>query len=580
MCGIVGVVGPDAESYADAIDAEASLMDCRGPDANGVFRDHGVVLAHRRLSILDLTSRSNQPFRTGDGRYVLTFNGEIYNFRDIDSTAESDTIALMGYPVAATDPRRLRGMFAYALWDARRRRLSLVRDRFGMKPLYFGSTGPNLVFGSTVGCVARLLHLSTVSLPALASFLRLGSVQGPDTIFAGVHEVDPGTVVHWYDGGYSSERYWAWEDAYSPPDKDLGATLRDAVTVHCVSDVPVAVFLSGGLDSAIISVLAQEAELDVTALTLGFPGLDIDETEEATTTARALGVKHEVIETGDPMAQGDRYFGNTDQPSIDGLNTYLIAQAAASRGFRVALSGLGADELFAGYSTFRRIPAMATLNTICPAPLASWVLGRVGGNPTKTGELARCGADFVRLHEELRSVFSPGEVARLIGVQWYRSDKRAQHEPIANAVTRLEFEVYLRNTLLRDSDIFSMAHSLELRTPFVDHVVLQSALALSGSAKLLHKKRLVADALQNPRLRRLARMRKRGFSLPYGVWLRGAMKSRVDDLVYGPLATTCDRTVVGSYVDRWRASQEGEMKVWSLVVLDAWLRKSSGGGGM
>lgn len=576
MCGILGVAGPEAGGFADAIRAETLRMRCRGPDASGFFQDSGIVMGHRRLAILDLSPRSNQPLSVRSDTLVMTYNGEIYNFHDIDPSVDSDTLALLGDPPKALDPRLLRGMFAFALWDVHRRHLSLTRDRFGMKPLYYGTRGKNLIFASTAAAVARLLDQSNISLPAVASFLRLGSVQGPQSIYTEVREVDPGSILHWEDGTSYTERYWTWEDARNKPADDLHTTLRDAVAAHCISDVPVAIFLSGGLDSAIVSALAAEAGIDATALTLGFPGLEIDETASARETALSFGVKHEVIETDDPLDLIEEYFEDTDQPSVDGLNTYLITGAAAQRGFRVALSGVGADELFAGYSTFRRIPLLAGANALCPAPLATRLFALMSANRAKAGDLARCGVDFSCIYEELRSVFSRGDVSSLLGVTWQLSDAPTAGGSVANTLTRLELQTYLRNTLLRDADVFSMAHSLELRTPFVDHLVLCSALDLKSRSRILYGKRLVSDAISTPRLRHLAKMPKRGFSLPYSQWLRSALRPRVDELVAGPLSGLCDGPAVQRHVDAWRDGTERDVKIWALVVLDAWLRRQTG----
>ena len=574
MCGIVGAVGTKDRS-SDVVLAVESLRH-RGPDSGGVWREGTTTLGHRRLMIIDLAERSNQPIRSESGRHVLTYNGEIYNYPSLsDPPAPGDTLALVDGVPRALEPGRLRGMFAYGLWDREAGRLVLVRDRFGMKPLYYGTDDGDLAFASTAGGVAGMLGDPTLDQESIASYLRLGSVQGPQTMYEKVREVEPGSTLGWQDGSLDVDRYWRFEDAVGRPRADLRKTLVDAVSSHCVSDVPVALFLSGGVDSAVVAALAVEAQVDVTAFTVSFPGSEIDEAEEARCTAQAMGLKHEVVDIALQEPAFDAYFEATDQPSIDGLNTFIVSQAAAESGFRVAISGLGADELFAGYNGFRRIPALVALNSVLPAPLAGRVLGLSSGNRAKAPALAGCGPRVGPLYEELRSVFGRDEVQRLTGVSWRSSNAPAAGLSTMDTISRLELAGYLRNTLLRDADVFAMAHSLELRTPFVDHEVLAAALSIPPVLRAVSRKRLLARAVGSERLNELVRKPKRGFRLPYGHWLRSALAPRVDELGHGPLSTVCDRSEVEAQVARWRQGLVHDSKLWSLVALDAWLRRRS-----
>jgi asparagine synthase (glutamine-hydrolysing) len=571
MCGIVGFVGPSAVRMKSLVEKQSRAMEARGPNGNGTWADEPAVLAHRRLKIIDLSERSRQPAISRDGRYVLTYNGEIYNFRElVTPPLPGDTLTLLHGQPLATAPSKLRGMFAYGLWDRWESRLDLVRDRFGMKPLYYSHGPAGLAFGSTAGSVAALAG-PAIDAAGVASYLRLGSVQGPSTIYDGVREVDPGTVLTWTSrGGRQESRYWSVDDRPGTVSTDLHSVIAGAVEAHCVSDVPIALFLSGGVDSAALGALAVEAGIDITAFTLGFRGLAIDEIEDATTTARMLGLKHQVVERGDAAPDFDAFFSSIDQPTTDGLNTYLISQAAAQAGFRVAITGLGADELFGGYSTFRRIPALFALNHAPSFRLRRAALRGTRGNRSKAEDLAEAGRDFNRIHEELRSVFSRAEVKRLTGVDWQPARSSVAASKPMDAVTRLELDRYLRNTLLRDSDAFSMAHSLELRMPFVDHHVLASVSAIRNGRRALHRKGLLAAAVRNPRVRDVLRKPKRGFTLPIADWLRGPLSDRVDDLPHGRLAGLCDDTELATHVAAWRAGRSHHSKIWALVVLEAW----------
>ena len=577
MCGIVGVVGVGGQEIADRLRTATACMVTRGPDAEGYWGEAGANFGHRRLAILDLSPRSNQPLVSPDGRFVLTYNGEVYNFGEVAGGVpqDSDTLALLGPGTPAATPQRLRGMYAYALWDRQLERLTLVRDRFGMKPLYYSMDGTSLAFASTTRALAAVRGRRLVSTNALASYLRWGSVQGPATAYANVRELEPGTCLTWTADSVASRRYWDFLEGRSPAGQaSLTEALSTAVRLHGISDVPVALFLSGGLDSAIVGALAAKVGLDITAFTLAFPGLALDESEEARVTARSLGLKHEVVEFGESEPDFAGYFDAVDQPSIDGLNIYLVAQAASQAGFRVALSGIGADELFAGYSTFLRVPAFAAANAVVPARLIKRLHGRLPGNVAKLDGLLEAGSSFQRLHEEFRSVFSRGEVERLLGVPApTAADPIPSSLRLADVVTWLEVQTYLRHTLLRDADVFAMAHSLELRTPFVDHEVLAAALSISNVRRLAQRKRILADALGIDRLRQLARQPKRGFTLPIGQWLRTSLRERVATLLDGPLMTLCDRAEVARTHAEWAGGRGSDSKMWSLVVLDAWLRQ-------
>jgi asparagine synthase (glutamine-hydrolysing) len=366
-------------------------------------------------------------------------------------------------------------------------------------------------------------------------------------------------------------------DADVPPvhHRPLGEVLADTVAAHTTSDVPVAVFLSGGIDSTVIATLAASQGVDVTAFTVGFPGKPFDETEVANATAKALGVRHVVVDYSASVPDFEAFFASMDQPSVDGLNTWIVCGAAAEAGFKVALSGLGADELFCGYSITHRVLALQALNTVVPSRLRAGLLARRGTNAVKASALGDAGRRLAPLYDELRSVFTADETTRLTGSSTRIADcVRPSGSPVT-AVMRLELEGYLRNTLLRDADVFSMAHSLELRTPFVDEHVLQAALATPDVVRLAMRKKLLVRAVGTERLREVARRRKTGFTLDYEGWLSSHLSDRVGELAAGPLQGVLDGGVVAEHVASWNENGIGATKIWSLVVLDAWLRRES-----
>jgi asparagine synthase (glutamine-hydrolysing) len=550
------------------------MLACRGPDHQSIWSDGDAIIGHRRLKILDLSDRSNQPVVSPDGRLVLAYNGEVYNHQDL-APAPSDTLSLLsGCPVLARAPERLRGMFAYALWDRSTRTLELVRDRFGIKPMYFSSGPEGMAFGSTAGAVAAVAGRRELDPAALRSFLRYGSVRGPKTVYRGVAEVDPGTVVAWHEGGLTSRVYWSLPTEGDAVGRDeLRNVLARSLQAHVRSDVPVGLFLSGGLDSATLAALGTELGLDLTAFTVGFPGMGIDESPDARESARTFGLYHSVLTVQDRDPDLDGYFGAADQPTVDGVNTYLVARSVSEAGLRVALSGLGADELFAGYSLYRRVPALALANRLLPAEVVRALLVRAGGNSAKAPLLAAAGPHLSALHDETRSVFAEAEIDRLLpDVAAPDAVQSSAGGPVSR-LRALEVSGYLRNTLLRDADVFGMASSVEIRTPFVDHEVLAAAVGTDDWRLGLLGKQVVARAVGHEHLRRISRRRKRGFSVPHGSWLRRALAQQVEGLVDGPLGTVLEPDEVSRQVANWKAGTTPDVKLWAFVVLDQWLRR-------
>jgi asparagine synthase (glutamine-hydrolysing) len=576
VCGVVGVVSTIEIGHDDRARVQAACDELthRGPDAEGVWESPHAALGHRRLRILDLTGGSDQPIADRTGQWILSYNGEIYNFLELEPGAPGDTLALIsGEPLALT-PERLRGMFAYALVKSDAHEVHLVRDRFGMKPLYFRATSDRLEFGSTAGAVGRMSERNAVDALAVRSFIRYGSVSGPRSIYEGVHEVPPGSTLMWDGSGARSQIF-----AEAIPDRGSRGTLKevlaDSVGVHSVSDVPLAVFLSGGIDSTVIATLAAGQGQDLTAFTVGFPGKAFDETEAARATAQALGIRHVVVDRVGSPPDFDRFFASMDQPSVDGLNTWIVCGAAAEAGFKVALSGLGADELFCGYSITRRALALQTMNTLVPLKMRSLLLGGRGPNALKAASLGNAGRQLTPIYDELRSIFTADETARLTGGTSATPQVSSPWHSGVSAIMRMELEGYLRNTLLRDADTYSMAHSVELRTPFVDEHVVSAAMAIPDAARLLMRKQLLVRAVGTRRLREIARRKKMGFTLDYAGWLTNELADRVGELTAGPLQDVLDGDAVRDHVARWNRDTVGVMKIWSLVVLDAWLRRES-----
>lgn len=554
---------------SEVVERMCARMHSRGPDAAGLWkqRDGGCVLGHRRLSIIDLDSRSDQPMSSRDGRFVIVFNGEIYNYRELKRGLESrgctfrtsgDTEVIL--ELVARDGlgaiEQLRGMFAFAVWDDDKQMLHLVRDPYGIKPLYYAICETGVLFASQVKALATSGAISRVIDPAgLAGFFLWGSVPEPWTIYEAIKTVPAGSIVTIQDRqvrevGCYMDISRAWNHS---ADGENAARLRekvresvvDAVRSHLVADVPVSVFLSGGLDSSVIAGIIAELKHPVEAITVGFEefaNTQADEIPPARLIARHFGIPHTVRMVGRREFEDDlpAILDSMDQPSIDGINTWFAAKAASERGYKVVLSGIGGDELFAGYSTFRAVPFLAsvarTLDGVpglrrSTRPLFAIVAAllhkpKVEAIPATNG--SPNGAYFLA-----RALFLPEDLPVVIGRDVAEEGLRRLGSPYGcgeesrelrdkgwpGCVAALESTRYLRNQLLRDSDWASMAHSLELRTPLVDRV-LANALAPYAAAFMDGAgKRMLSNSVTGGLPEKIVRRRKTGFGLPMGTWL-------------------------------------------------------------
>ncbi len=616
MCGIFGYVlrGTPA-AQRPSLEAAVSALRHRGPDGSGVFEDAegepACGLAHTRLAIIDLSPAGHQPMRSPDGRYTITFNGEIYNYADVRAELQaagdvlrggSDTEVILG-AYARWGERaleRLRGMFAFAIWDRIERRLFLARDRMGVKPLYLARTPAGLLFASEVrallgtGLVERVLDRK-----ALADYLAFGSVREPRTLVKGVTMLAAGSLAEYRDGELRERRYW------TPPlriDRSVSATqaveetrqrLLDSVRLRLVADVPVGIFLSGGMDSgATVALATRVATSPVHTFTVTFDEAAYDESSFARDVARRFGAQHHELRLvgREALAHIDDAIGALDQPSADGTNTYFVSKAARDAGLAVALSGIGGDEIFAGYAGFRRFPRLlATSPLLGHVPALPRPRGSAFALPARlrkaTDLLGSSGSAFA-LYALLRGMFTRAERAALMGedpgpvppLEGDDAVARWLGGPDADAIEgygHFDLTNYLRNTLLRDSDVMGMAHALEIREPFLDDRLIERVMTLPGRMKLARgvNKPLLARAV--PELPSdTSRRRKMGFTLPLEAWLRGELRTWARDAL---LDTGSSSPLDASAVrDAWRAFEHGRLsysRVWALIALARWCRR-------
>ncbi|NQV46653.1 MAG: asparagine synthase (glutamine-hydrolyzing) [Rhodospirillaceae bacterium] len=584
MCGLAAIFayGPgSAPVEKNILVAMNERMARRGPDGEGLWlsADARVGLSHRRLAIIDLDDRAAQPmcFAAESGRIHITYNGEIYNFRELRGQLEaggatfktsSDTEVLLHlyHRDGAAMAESLRGMFAFAIWDEGKGGLLLGRDPFGIKPLYYMDDGRTITVASQVKAILAGLAQGGRPTPpfdaaAHAGFFLFGHVPEPLSLFKGIRALPAGTT-RWIDGDGPGplKKYFDisahLSGAGSEGDRDLGALLRDSVAHHLIADVPVGVFLSAGLDSATLAALAAESAdthgAGIDTLTLGFEefaGTPNDEVALAETVAAACGTRHHSVRVaGLNFADDlDDLLDVMDQPSIDGVNVYFVAKAAHRAGLKVALSGLGGDELFGGYDSFKQIPSLvgavgwlpggATVGAALRG-LAAPVSGRL--RKPKAAGLLEYGTRFGDAYLLRRALYMPWEIANGIdGVMDADMGRAGLAEldvlgqldacqapagaPTAK-VAALEMSFYMRAQLLRDADWAGMAHGLEIRVPLVDRALFEG---LAGGIGKGHGPSKQAMA-QTPRRRlpdAVLKRPKTGFSVPVRDWIQGAGKA-------------------------------------------------------
>jgi asparagine synthase (glutamine-hydrolysing) len=573
MCGISGHYAYSSD--APPVDREALLrtrdsMTARGPDGAGIWfsGDGKLGLAHRRLAIIDLTEAGAQPMHSTDGRYAVTFNGEIYNYPSLRATLEKEGVIFRSHSDTevllhlyrrdgAAMVEKLRGMFAFAIWDAHARSLFLARDPHGIKPLYYANDGHSFRFASQVSALKAGGNIDLSPDPAgTVGFLLWGSVPEPFTLHRGICLLPAGSTLTVTPTGPSKAiPYWriasilqrASIAADSIPRGGEAEYLReqllDSVKAHLVADVPVGAFLSAGLDSSTLVGLAREAAAaPLQTLTLSFDdfqGTHNDECPMAADIARHLDVKHRciVLPTGELDHELDRFFAAMDQPTVDGINTWFISHAATQAGLKVALSGLGGDELLGGYASFQQVPALMARARRSPwgnvAPLYRSMHSLLGAwlkwSPNAAG-IPQYGMTPEGAYHLAKGVFMPWELSAVIGqdalaegMQVLANEDAAQQESIDGLslfqqVMYLESVRYMRNQLLRDTDWVSMAHSLEIRVPLVDSQLTSAIAGLAAQGRL--GKSDLPGTLAHPLPDSVRKRPKTGFTTPTWKWLR------------------------------------------------------------
>jgi asparagine synthase (glutamine-hydrolysing) len=620
MCGIAGIASRGTNpQHALAAQSMAAAIHHRGPDGSAV-RDFGAcVLANARLAIVDLSARGSMPMCNEDSTVWITYNGECYNADELRpqlasrghqfrSATDTEVVLHLYEEYGERCVEKLRGMFAFAIWDTRAEKLLLARDRLGIKPLYYSADADRIIFASEIkallasGFIPRKLDSAGVR-----AFLQLGHIPAPWTAIQNVKPLGPGHIAVWQKGNLRTQSYWnlplSADERDAPTPEVVAATLRDLLLEssrqQLMSDVPIALFLSGGVDSAVLGSLMQHAGADrITALTIGFEEKSFDESASSERTADLLGISRRVIRLpASQMANSlDHAFWAMDQPTVDGLNAYWISRAAAGAGFKVALSGQGGDELFGGYQSlvwFDRFSHLA--GYLRPFP-------RIAGRgffdhadfPFRWRKLSYLvGADdpFVAAQLAVRVLFLERDVHELLSPAFAASNgtsEAAAHisewahqtvgQDLKERVAYQDFPAHLEPRLLRDGDAMSMAHSLEVRPVLLDHAVVEYVMRLPPSLRL-QKKQLLFNAMQGilppALLAELQQRPKRTFTFPFARWLGNDLRGSIG-AVFAPerlaAAGVLEPAAVNRLWQRYLRKPEsvGWSRLWSVFVLASW----------
>jgi asparagine synthase (glutamine-hydrolysing) len=642
MCGIAGIIGRLDDRNRAALQRMSDAMVHRGPDGSGTWisepdsRGWGAMFAHRRLAILDLSPAGAQPMIDPVTGHVLVTNSEIYNFVDLRRRLVAEGQELRSTGDTAVMLRALglhgpgavsgfRGMFAFGCWDPKNRRLLLARDPLGIKPLYLArSSDPDagwaIAFASELRALlaSGLLGMPHLDPQAVASSVWNGFVVGPGTAVKGVEQLWPGRLLEFDDAGRElrQEDFWRIPGRAPDPNMDeagLAAILEEGLRLHLASDVPLAVLLSGGVDSSVVANLAQRtAQSPIHTFTLAFEEQELNEGPIARQIAAAIGTQHhEVMLTEEHFVENlEAALDSLDQPTFDGLNAYYVSRAIRDAGFTVALSGTGGDELFGGYTSYRDLPVLHGWSRraacvprnlqVAAATLATWPLRCSGGAMppqtrwAKLPEMVRHGDDLLTLYQLAYALFLPEFQQELLAPGFaealadglpaamrQRIISESRDRTPLSAISVMEQRLFLGERLLRDNDVASMACSLEQRVPLVDQILFEGVDRLPDAARYqpLGRKAVLRRIGLRGLDPALFERPKSGFVLPFDRWIRRGLKNAMDETLRDPQAIAPVGLDPAAVERLWRAFLDGApgtywSRVWSVYVLIRWCHRN------
>ncbi|MGC2475265.1 MAG: asparagine synthase (glutamine-hydrolyzing) [Candidatus Sulfotelmatobacter sp.] len=631
MCGIFGIVARNTTIPAGVLEVGTQSLAHRGPDDSGtiLLRDNSngsteIGLGNRRLAILDLSPLAHQPMHDPDTGNWIVYNGEIYNFQDIRDELErtgttfvshSDTeVVLKAYARWGGECLpKFRGMFAFALWDASKHRLFIARDPMGIKPLYYAQAGAFLLFASEVRSLVGTGRVPRrIDKAGLLNFLTYGSAYDPYTLIEGVRALPAGHTLVCENGSLSECPYW---DLIDPPSvgpggadrsrnkgsssADLRKLLEESVRMQLVSDVPVGIFLSGGIDSSALVSIVSRGGITPSTFSIVFREADYSEAEYSRAIAARFHTDHHeiTVSQADVLTSIPDALRAMDLPTMDGINTFFVSRETRKAGVKVALSGLGGDEVFAGYSSFRTIPRWEQIEQYWGhlpsfgrrgAAVAFAAMAPESDQNRKLALLIRDNGEILHPYFVSRMLFTPDQAERLLrnvnggvhamaGAAQRAWLKRALSLDPVNRVSYLESRCYMLNTLLRDADVMSMSQGLEVRVPLIDHQLAKTVMGIPGSSKIgAIPKKLLIGALAGSLPDEIVHRPKRGFTLPFEHWMRQELRPEIEPLLSakriseGPLGALLDGGETERIRNNFLAGRTSWTRPWALYVLQRW----------
>ncbi len=621
MCGISGFIHHQlSESRArEVVEKMNSLLRHRGPDNQASWTGEGLCLGHTRLSIIDLSSQSNQPLKSEDGRYVIVYNGELYNYRELKlelqrspvgsgvkpwffRTASDTEVVLAAFERWGINClHHFSGMFAFAVYDSSEKKLWLARDKMGVKPLYYSSGEEGFIFSSEIRAIihAGLKHFS-LNRETLAEYLMYQTVHAPGTIVSGIQMLMPGHYIEYSAGSMAITQYYDLNKtkttaAHMPYAEICSKTfelLSLAVEKRMQADVPFGAFLSGGIDSsAVVALMSKVSTEPVRTFNVAFDEGEFSESKYARVIAAKYRTQHEEIKLrpSDFLSQLPQALASLDHPSGDGPNTYIVSKATRQAGITMALSGIGGDELFAGYDVFKRMHDLQAKSWINAVPQ---VLRKAAGsfagrkNTVAAKKMAELLSEkkitFTEAYKYSRTVFTKKELWSMMPAAdpFAQIKKLTEAVPqnqnyLLTAVSLSEIQTYLQNVLLRDTDQMSMAVALEVREPFLDHQLVEFVLSVPDEYKFPHTpKKLLTDTLGDLLPAEVVNRPKMGFTLPWQHWLKNDLRTFCESQIHG--FESKNLCLENSASRLWQRFLKGDplvtwSRIWHIIVLNHWL---------
>jgi len=611
MCGITGYVDFNQQPQKPIVSKMLQTIFHRGPDQGGIYLDKNVALGIRRLSIIDLKT-GNQPMKNEDNTLTVVFNGEIYNFLELKGILEkkghkfktkSDTEVLVhlyetyGYKM----PKYLKGMFAFAIWDKRKDQIYLARDPCGIKPLYFWQKGETLLFGSELKSI--LTHPKVrkgISIQALKMYSSLGYIPGNLSIFENIYKLLPGHGLVFSKKGIKISSFYELNFAKTSSEKNINSILENAVISHSISDVPIGVFLSGGIDSSLITYyLSKHIKRQINTFSISFEEKSFDESYYAKIIAKQLGAKHheETFTSKDVLNLFPLISKKLDEPLADPslFPTYKVC-TLARKYVKVVLSGDGGDELFGGYPTYRGHLVAEQFKKIIPQSAARIILNILNTFPTSSENYPKTEVlkEFIKgayyppfqrhlswmslknyneglLNEDLLKKNPKSSQIHLLKILQKKIEMKSSN--LTTQMQLLDFETYLKDDLLVKVDRASMYNSVEVRVPFLDNTVIENAYALNSHINMLETKRILRSLLKDKFPPEVFKRRKKGFGIPIAKWITGDLKNLVNEhLKNQNLFQYFDKK---SVEEIWQAHQDRKQDnsklIWMIVMFSGWL---------